>query len=64
MDKKEICKICESYMEGVKCEVDCPVEKLFAENKRLEAENSRLKNEMSYMPNPMAIGDRGGEMGW
>lgn len=64
MDKKEVCKICESYMEGIVCEAHCPVEKLFAENKRLNAENSRLKHEMSYMVSPNAIGNRGGEMGW
>lgn len=33
MDNKEVCQICESYIDGVVCEDTCLVEKLFTEKK-------------------------------
>jgi|UPI0004A3FB71 hypothetical protein len=63
MDNKEVCQICESYIDGVVCEDTCPVEKLFTENKRLIDENNRLKHEMSYMVLPGPYDVRFREMG-
>lgn len=59
MSKKEVCLMCEAYMSDTKCDNDeCPVAKVFAENKRLKERISTLTGQMSYMSDPLTIGDR------
>lgn len=71
MINRKICKICDNYSAGIKCDIEdnCEIAKTVKENenlkkeiKALKKENADLRLNMSYMVNPNAIGDRN-EMG-